>query len=112
LFRTEYTSYKLRNSVPYKTADSWRTDYTTDVDLTKISVLSIILPNSETDNLAGFIEMDKKWVEQTLTAESDKRQWEFLAISLAASKPEDYMHHHLTIRRNVDYPLVFSRNVR
>lgn len=106
----------LRNSVPYTTQDTWWTDYTEDVDLTTISMISIMLPGGGSDNLAGFIEMDKDWVEQTLRPENEGRKWEFIAISLATSKSDDYMHMYLTQLKNRNsqgqYPLVWSRNVR
>ena len=116
LFSTQHTYMNLRNSVPYTTHDSWWTDYTEDVDLTTISMISILLPGFEFDNLAGFIEMDKIWAEQTLQPENEHCRWEFIAISLATSKLDDYMHMYLTQLRNRNYkgqyPLVWSRNVR
>lgn len=90
--------------------DSWWTDYVNDVDLSQISILSILLPGTDSGNLAGFIEMDKQWAETSLN--DSQREWDFLAISLATSKSGDFMHYHLTQQRNVNYPLVWSMNVR
>jgi hypothetical protein len=112
LLSTQFSLLELRNSVPYTTSTSWWTDYTTDIDCSKISILSILLPRLEDDNLAGFIEMDKLWDEQTLRPETQHQKWEFVAISLSTSSMEDYMHMYLTLMRNVDFPLVLSRNVR
>lgn len=112
LFATQYAWLNLRNSIPYTTQNSWWTDYTTDVDLSTISMVSILLPGSEPDSLAGFIEMDKRWAERTLGPEKEACEWEFIAISLATSKGNDFMHMYLTQLRNVNYPLVWSRNVR
>jgi hypothetical protein len=109
LFTTQHARMNLQNSVPYTWRDTWWTDYITDVNSADVSILSILVPGAETDNLAGFIEMDKQWAEKSL---DEPHTWEFLAISLATSKNSDFMHHHLTQQRNVKAPLVWSRNVR
>jgi hypothetical protein len=110
LFSTQRAYLNLRNSVPYKTQDTWWTDYVNDIDLTQLSILSILLPGAESDNLAGFIEMERSWAESSTS--DPKRVWEFLAISLTTSKSDDFMHYHLTQQRNVNSPLVWRRNVR
>lgn len=110
LFSTQRTYLNLRNSVPYTTQDTWWIDYIADIDSTQLSILSILLPGVESDNLAGFIEMERPWAESSTS--DPQRMWEFLAISLATSKPDDFMHYHLTMRRNVKFPIVWSRNVR
>jgi hypothetical protein len=105
-FYTQYTYMNLRNSLPHTTQDSWWTDYTTDVDLNAISMISIRLPGTEPNSLAGFIEMDKLWAEQNLRPENEQSKWEFIAISLATSRMDDFMHVYLTQLRNTNYPLV------
>jgi hypothetical protein len=110
LFSTQRVYMNLRNSVPYTTKDTWWTDYVYDINLSELSLLSILLPGTKSDNLAGFIEMEKQWAE--CLSRDPQREWEFLAISLTTSKSDDYMHYHLTQQRNVHAPLVWSRNVR
>jgi len=112
LFTTQYASFYLENGVPYTWRDTWWTDYVEDVDLSRRSMITIRLPGNRTDNIAGFIEMDKNWATETLTPENANVSWDFLAISLATSKSDDFMHYHLTMQRNLNYPLVYSRNVR
>lgn len=110
LFSAQHVYMNLRNSVPYKTKDTWWTDYVADIDLSQISILSIILPGTESDNLAGFIEMEKPWAETSL--DNPQGEWEFLAISLTTSKSDDFMHYHLMQQRGLNVPVVWRRNVR
>jgi hypothetical protein len=112
LFSTQCSYMKLRNGVPYTTQHSWWTDYTQDIDLSTISIVSILLPGNQSNNLAGFVELDKVWAEQNLQPENEQRKWKFIAISLATSKSDDYMHMYLTQLRNTNFSLVWSRNVR
>jgi hypothetical protein len=100
----------MKNSIPFKTVDSWWTDYTQDIDLSNISTASI-LHHSQPDEPVGFIELAKPWAEKNLKPEGDERQWEFLAISMA-STTDDLTHRHFAMRRNIGVPLVWSRNVR
>ncbi|KAF8860325.1 hypothetical protein BDZ45DRAFT_741454 [Acephala macrosclerotiorum] len=111
LFQTQRAFLSLTNSVPFRTIDSWWTDYTQDINLSTVSIASILLDGSP-DGPIGFIELDKIWAEQHLSQEARQLQWEFLAISLAATDRNDYMHRHFTMRRNINYPIVLSRNVR
>lgn len=112
MFQTQRTFLKLANSVPFRTADSWWTDYTMSVDFSKRSITSII-HNGPLSDPIGFIELDKIWAGQHLSQEAGPRLWEFIALSLATTDiANDSMHRHFTMRRQIGYPLVFSRNVR
>ncbi|CZR69058.1 uncharacterized protein PAC_18959 [Phialocephala subalpina] len=111
LFRTKHAFLSIANSVPIRTADSWWADYTQNINFSVISMASILRDGSGEDPI-GFIELDKIWAQQNVPQDAGKRRWEFLAISLAATNPNDYMNLHFTMRRNIDYPMIYSRNVR
>jgi hypothetical protein len=110
MFQTQHTFLKLANSVPFRTIDSWWTDYTQSIDFSSRSIASILHIGPLTDPI-GFIELDRTWAEQNLTQEVG-RLWEFLAIGLATTDLSDTLHRHFTMRRNINHPMVFSRNVR
>ncbi|KAL2059882.1 hypothetical protein VTL71DRAFT_10037 [Oculimacula yallundae] len=110
-FLTQCVSMLLRNSVPFDYNDNLWTDYTQGVDQTHISIVSI-LSSPEATEPAGFIELDKIWAAENLRAEDFSRQWSFMAISVAVMRPDDIMNRFFTQRRNMNYPRVWSRNVR
>lgn len=109
LFSTQCSSMVLKNNVPFVTADSWWTDYTTDVDLSVLSMISIYSQTDYTEPV-GYMEMDKVWAEQNLTLVP--QTWDFVALSLSTTKKDDYMHRHFTQRRNHGHSMLWSRNVR
>jgi hypothetical protein len=93
-------------------------DFVQDINTSLISIVSILPLHSgpvSPENFAGFIELDKVWAENNLTAEGDGRRWEIIAISLSTRKENDrsaIQRYMYTGRRNFNYPLVESRNVR
>jgi len=66
LFSAQCLILSLKGSVPFVTADSWWTDYTTSVNLSSISMVSICSRVSEEEPI-GFMEMDKQWVKTHLS---------------------------------------------
>ncbi|KAG4432129.1 hypothetical protein IFR05_012384 [Cadophora sp. M221] len=110
-FPTQSVNMFLRNSVPFDYNDNLWTDYTQDIDQTHISIASI-LSSPDASEPAGFIELDKIWATENLTAQEPLPSWSFIAISAAVMKADDTMNRFFTHRRNTDCPLVLSRNVR
>jgi hypothetical protein len=118
LFSTQSAFLSLQNRIPFTIHDTWWVDFVSDISTSFISIVSILPLHSgpvSPENFAGFIELDKVWAEGNLTVEGDGRRWEFIAISLSTRKENDrgaIQRYMYTARRNFNYPLVESRNVR
>lgn len=113
MFSTQCVNMFLKNSVPFTYKDNLWTDYTQDIDHTHISIVSILSrSDAPASDPAGFIELDKIWATDNLSDHNSQQSWNFIAISVAVMQADDIMNRFFTQRRNSNYPLVWSRNVR